>query len=89
MASLLDSEVLNDDLAVSLARSLAAANRRAHECGVEADDSLITISQIAGDAGALWRVNYGPRDYINQRGGDLIVEVNPADASILRVIRGQ
>jgi hypothetical protein len=89
MTTLLSPDVLKDGLAVSLARALAAANVRAHEHGVEAKDSLITISQVAEGGGVSWRVNYGPRDYVNRRGGDLIVDVDSVNGSILRVIRGQ
>jgi hypothetical protein len=31
----------------------------------------------------------GTKDYIGRRGGDLMVEVNPEDASIYRVLWGQ
>ncbi len=86
--STLTGDVLQDDLAVSLARVLAAANKRARELGVDALQSIITISQHFDD-GMFWRVNYGPKDYIGRRGGDLIVDVDGGDASIKRVLRGQ
>jgi len=89
MAATLSPEVLQDDIAVSLARVLAAANKRARELGVDVLQSLITITQHARNGGLLWRVNYGARDYVGQRGGDLIVDVDPNDASIKRVLRGQ
>lgn len=89
MAAVFEADVLNDGLAVSLARALAAANRRARENGVEAADSLIAITQIASDQELSWRINYGPKQYINRRGGDLMIGVDPADASIQTVIRGQ
>lgn len=88
MAAVLTAEVLQDDVAVSLARVIAAANRCAREAGVNVKQSLITISQIA-DGEIAWRVNYGPMDYLSRRGGDLIVDVDPADASIKQVLRGQ
>jgi hypothetical protein len=37
----------------------------------------------------LWRIHYGPKDYVGRRGGDLIIEVDPADASVKQVLRGQ
>ncbi len=37
----------------------------------------------------IWRVNYGAKDYIGRRGGDLIIDVNPEDISIHRVLWGQ
>lgn len=88
MAAVLTAEVLQDDVAVSLARVIAAANQRAREGGVNVKQSLITISQIA-EGEIAWRVNYGSKDYLSRRGGDLIVDVDPADASIKQVLHGQ
>ncbi len=89
MAVRLTAEVLQDDIAVSLARVIAVANKRARELGVDIDQSLITITQLLLNGGLLWRINYGPKDYIGRRGGDLIIEVDPSDASIKRVLWGQ
>lgn len=88
MTTALTADVLQDELAISLARVLAAANKCARESGVDVLQSLITITQIAnGDV--RWRINYGPKDYIGRRGGDLIVEVDANDASIKQVLHGQ
>jgi hypothetical protein len=84
----LSSEVLQDDMAVALARVMATANKRARELGVDIIQSLVTITQHF-DNGLLWRINYGPKDYINQRGGDLIIEVGGDDIKIKQVLRGQ
>jgi hypothetical protein len=84
----LTADVLQDDLAITLARVLAAANKRARELGVDVLQSIITITQHFND-GDLWRVNYGPKDYVGRRGGDLIVEVDASDISIRQVLRGQ
>ena len=84
----LSSDVLQDDMAVALARVMATANKRARELGVDIVQSLITITQHF-DNGMLWRINYGPKDYINQRGGDLIIEVGGDDMNIKQVLRGQ
>ena len=89
MAVPLAADVLQDDLAVSLARAIAAANKRAHELGVNAVQSLITITQQSSKSEALWRINYGPKEYVGRRGGDLIIEVDPTDASIKKVLWGQ
>lgn len=83
----LSPDVLRDDLAVSVARVLAAANKRARELGVDVLQSLITITQYTDNG--RWRINYGPRDYVGRRGGDLIVEVDAKDGSIKQVLRGQ
>jgi len=88
-AATLTAEVLQDHVAVSLARTMATANKRARELGVDVIQSLITITQHISNDTLLWRVNYGPRDYVGRRGGDLIIEVDPLDASIRQVLRGQ
>ena len=53
----LSSDVLQDDMAVALARVMATANKRARELGVDIVQSLITITQHF-DNGTLWRINY-------------------------------
>jgi len=84
----LSADVLQDDMAVSLARVMATANKRARELGVDIVQSLITITQHF-DNGMLWRINYGPKDYIGKRGGDLMIEVGGEDLKIKQVLRGQ
>jgi hypothetical protein len=84
----LSSDVLQDDMAVALARVMATANKRARELGVDIVQSLVSITQHF-DNGLLWRINYGPKDYINQRGGDLTIEVGGDDIKIKQVLRGQ
>jgi hypothetical protein len=89
MAAVLSSDVLEDDLAVSLARVIASANRRAIDLGIDLGKSVITISQVVVESSSSWRVNYGPQDYISRRGGDLIIDVAPEDGAIRQVLRGQ
>ena len=86
--AILSDDVLQDDLAVSLARVMATANKRARELGVDIVQSLVTITQHF-DNGLLWQINYGTKDYINKRGGDLIIEVGGEDMKIKQVLRGQ
>jgi hypothetical protein len=88
MGATLSADVLQDDVAVSLARVMAAANKCARELNVDVLQSLITITQVV-DNGLCWRINYGPKDYIGRRGDDLIIEVDATDASVKRVLRGQ
>ena len=88
MSATLTADVLQDDLAVLLARVLATANKRARESGVDVLQSFITITQ-SFENGPRWRVNYGPKDYIGRRGGDLIIEVDAGDVTIRQVLRGQ
>ena len=89
MATSLAADVLQDDLAVSLARAMATANKRAHELGVDVLQSLITITQQSLNSEELWRINYGPKDYGGRRGGDLIIDIDPTDASVKNVLWGQ
>jgi hypothetical protein len=89
MAVALTADVLQDELALSLACALAVANKRARESGIDVLQSLITITQRPVNGQLLWRINYGPKDYIGRRGGDLIIEIDPINASIEQVLRGQ
>jgi len=89
MAATLTAEVYQDDIAVALANVLAAANKRAVEMGVDVADSLLTISQRVKSDGMVWRINYSPKDYINQRGGDLIVDVTATNGQVEQVLYGQ
>lgn len=89
MAATLTAEALQDELAISLACALAAANKKAQEVGVDVEQSLVSITQDTTPSTTLWRINYSPKDYIGRRGGDLIIEVDSLDASIKQVQRGQ
>ena len=89
MAATLPTDVLQDDIAVSLARVVASANKRARELGVDVLQSITSITQHSLNGSWLWRVNYGPKEYVGQRGGDLVIEVDPSDASIKQVLWGQ
>lgn len=84
----LTADVLQDDVAVSLARVMAMANKRARELGVDVLQSMITVTQQPSN-GLNWLVNYGSRNYINQRGGDLMIEINGEAMKIEKVLRGQ
>ncbi len=88
MSTTLTTDVLQDDLAVSLTCVLAAENKRAREAGVNIAHSIITVTQIF-EHGPRWRINYGPKDYVGRRGGDLIIEVDASDARVTRVLHGQ
>jgi hypothetical protein len=89
MAATLTPDVLEDQLAVSLARVLAAANKQARGSGVDAAENFITITQRSVNGGLIWRVNYSARDVVGRRGGDLIVDVDGSDGTIKQVLRGQ
>ena len=79
---------MTDELAVSVAHVLAAANRCARQAGCNLAECLVTITQQFDD-GWLWRINYGPKNSVGQRGGDLLVEVDADSGGIRRVLRGQ
>jgi hypothetical protein len=89
MSVTLTAEVLQDEIAVSLARVVAVANQRARAAGVDLLQSFISITQGPFNGGSIWRINYGPKNYVGRRGGDLIVEVDPDTAVVQRVLRGQ
>ncbi len=89
MATVLSNETLQDEIAVSVARVLASANRKAKELGVDARTSLITVSQHLAKGVWLWRVHYGARDYVGRRGGDLMIDIDPSNADIKQIFRGQ
>ena len=85
----LTTDIMQDEIAISLARAMAVANKRARELGIEVVQTLITITQRSSNGGMVWRINYGPKDYIGRRGGDLIIEVDLSDAGIKQVLWGQ
>jgi hypothetical protein len=89
MESTLENEVLQDNVAVSLARAMATANKCARELGVDVLNSLITITQHALNGDLYWRINFGVKKYIGRRGGDLIIDVDQSGKSIRKVLRGQ
>jgi hypothetical protein len=89
MIAALNADELRDDIAVSLAKALAAANKHARQLGVDVDKSRLSISQRSEDGKALWRISYGPKDYVGRRGGDLIIDVSQADGLIQNVLSGQ
>ena len=88
MSVTLTDDVIQDDIALPLARAIAAANRRASELGVDVSQSFITITQDFTN-GLHWRFNYGPKNPVGRRGGDLIVDVNALDATVTQVLHGQ
>ena len=82
-------DIQQDLLAMSVARALAIANETAVAQGTDPNDSMVTITEEPSPSGRLWRIHYGPRDYVHRRGGDLIVLVDERTGGVERVIRGQ
>lgn len=89
MALTLLADVYKDAVAVSTANVIAVANKRANELGIDSLNSLITMTQYLQDGTMFWRVNYGPKEYLDRRGGDLIIDVAAIDGKIERVLWGQ
>lgn len=74
---------------MSLAQALAVANRAALSEGTVPDDSLISIDEESFPSGNVWCIQYGPRAYINKRGGDLIVMIDQRTNSVQQILYGQ
>lgn len=68
---------------------LLAANGEATRRGADVAGSLVTVSEESPPPHLVWRVHYGPRDYVNVRGGDPSVPIDDRTGGIDRVIRGQ
>lgn len=82
-------EVQRDEIAMSIASAVAIANDSARVHGVDVDQSLVTVTEEAIGSGNVWQIEYGPRDYVHQRGGDLIVLVDKASGKVRQVLHGQ
>ena len=79
----------HDELAMSIARAIAAANDEAVRSGIDDAGSLVTLSEEAPPPDRVWQVHYGPRDFSNCRDGDFMVSVAAQTGDIRRVQRGQ
>ena len=89
MTAMTIEAIQEDRRAMSLATALAAANRAALAHGTSPDDSLITVNEEISDSGKTWSINYCPKDYIKQRGGDLVVRVDELSGDVREVLHGQ
>ena len=85
----MDNETLKDEIVVSVAQALASANRKAKELSVDVKTSLISVLQHLTNSVWLWRVHYGARDYVGQRGSDLMIDLDGANTDIKQILRGQ
>ena len=82
--------IQKDDKAMSVASALSVANEAALAQGADLAQALVTITEeLAPPGGALWRIHYGPRDFVARRGGDLIVLVDQQTATVQKIVRGQ
>jgi hypothetical protein len=89
MSTVTLEDLQQDHLVMSVARVLSLANKAALAQGTEPANSLVTITEEPSSTGPVWRIHYGPRDYVGRRGGDLIVLVDERSEVVLRIIRGQ
>jgi hypothetical protein len=89
MATPTVEEIQQDGVAMSVARALAIANEAALARGTDLEQNLISITEEAPPPDRVWRIHYGPRDYIHRRGGDLIILVNERGGLVQKILRGQ
>lgn len=89
MATATLEKLQKDRLAMSVAGALAIANEAALKHGTTPADCLVSITEEESATGPVWRVSYGPRDYVHCRGGDLVVFIDGGSQTVQRVVRGQ
>lgn len=89
MSAITLDEIRQDELAMSVATALAKANATAIANGVRPAETIVTIAEEASSDGRHWRINYMPKDFLNRRGGDLIVLVDEQQDAAPRVMFGQ
>jgi hypothetical protein len=87
-SSVLDG-IQHDQLALAVARAVALANQVAVAEGMNPAEARVAITEEPSDAGPCWQIYYGPREYLNTRGGDLYVYVARDGGAVLRVLHGQ
>jgi len=81
--------IQQDSRAMTVAHVLAVANRAASAHGTDLSQSLITITEESPPMDHMWRIHYGPRDFINRRGGDLMVIIDDRGGQVQRIVHGQ
>ncbi len=81
--------IQRDTLALSVGQAVAAANEAAVAHGIDPQNALVTISEDPSMRERLWRIHYGPRDFVNRRGGDFIVLVDQKMGEVKKTLRGQ
>ena len=89
MSTITMDRLQQDHLAMSAARALALANDALVAQGRQPAQCLVTMNEEASAAGRVWRIHYGPKDYVGRRGGDWIMVVDEASETVQRIIRGQ
>lgn len=89
MSILALENIEQDTLAMSVARAVAISNESAISQGIDLAEAMVSVSEESPPPARVWRVHYGPRNYVNRRGGDFIVLIDDRAGVVQRVIRGQ
>jgi len=89
MAALLESELDADTTAISLARAVVIANRRAVEMGYGLDQHRLSIEEHQSPDGSYWRIVYLPNAGVTRRGGGCQIDVDASNGRILQALRCQ
>ena len=82
-------DIEQDDLAMAVARAVTIANEAATREGMDLYQSIVTVTEDSSPPNRVWRIHYGPREYVLRRGGDLTVLVDERDGKVQRLVRGQ
>jgi len=81
--------IQHDNLAMSIAAAVALANSAVQAQGTDPATCLVTISEETAAPNRSWRIQYGPRNFVNRRGGDFYVVVDESSQQVRQVLRGQ
>jgi hypothetical protein len=81
--------IQKDGLALSVAFAITLADQEAVTRGISLADSLVSVAEESPPPARTWRVHYGPRNFLNRRGGDLTVFVDEQAGEVRRILRGQ
>lgn len=87
-APMLD-DIQRDELALAVARALAAANAAMVKQGVDPASFFVRIDEDLTLPSRTWQVHYIPRDYLTHRGGGFTVAVEEQSGKVQSVLRGQ
>jgi hypothetical protein len=78
-----------DQVASAIARAVSIANEAAAKEGIEFNSFLIRVDEKGLPPDRHWQIHYIPRDYLQSRGGDLIVLVEESTGEVKQVLLGQ
>ncbi|MCI0380427.1 MAG: hypothetical protein L0215_22815 [Gemmataceae bacterium] len=76
-------------MAVSLDQAVASANKQAVLLGVDPHNRSISIHECATNGTSVWRINYGVKNPIGRRGGDLIIDIDADSGCLRQILKGQ